>query len=135
MNATADLNSFYDHVQVDGFMRTPEHAARWTKATLQMLGVNLDRKTKKALANTLPDPLSAELRSVFWLLNFRDTNISAHEFQNRVARRAGASDAQRARSAVIAVFHSLRTLIDDDLDKQVVKTLSPELRGLWTAQP
>lgn len=100
-----------------------------------MLGVNLDRKTKKALANALPQPFGDDLTSVFWLLHFRDRGLSAIEFQNRVARRAGASDKFRARSAVIAVFHALKPFIDDELDQQVADTLSPEVRALWEATP
>lgn len=132
---TADLTTFYDDVQDNGHMRSPSHAERWTRATLQMLGVNLDRKSKKALAKALPEQLADDLKSVFWLLHFRDRNLSAIEFQNRVARRAGASDKFRAHSAVIAVFSSLKQYIDDDLDRKIAETLSPEVRALWESQP
>lgn len=132
---TADLTPFYDDVRNAGSMRSPAHAERWTQATLQMLGVNLDRKSKKALANALPKPLADDLTSVFWLLHFRDKNLSAVDFQHRVARRAGASDKHRARLAVIAVFTSLKQYIDDDLDHQIAEALSPELRALWETQP
>jgi uncharacterized protein (DUF2267 family) len=132
---TADLTTFYNLIQDTGYMRSNEHAARWTQATLQMLGVNLDRKTKRALAKALPESLARDLNGVFWLLHFRDSDLSAIEFQNRVARRAGASDKFRARSAIIAVFSALKQYIDDDLDKQVAETLSPEVRALWQTQP
>lgn len=126
-----DLTSYYQHVQNKGSLRTQDHAVRWSNATLNMLGVNLDGRTKKAPVKALPEDLSRSLTRVFWLLHFRNTNLPAREFQRRVGLRAGNTDWEFARIPVVAVFGGVKQLIDKDLQNQVEKTLSPELRQLW----
>lgn len=126
-----DLNSYYQHVKQSGSLRTHDHAVRWSDATLNMLGVNLDSRTKRALAKALPDDLARSLTRVFWLLHFRNTNLPAKEFQRRVGLRAGNTDWEFARIPVVAVFGGVKRLINQDLQNQVEKTLSPELRQLW----
>ena len=126
-----DLNSYYQHVKQRGSLRTHDHAVRWSNATLNMLGVNLDVRTKRALAKALPDDLARSLTRVFWLLHFRNTNLPAKEFQRRVGLRAGNTDWEFARIPVVAVFGGVKRLINQDLQNQVEKTLSPELRQLW----
>ncbi|MCA9979532.1 MAG: DUF2267 domain-containing protein [Anaerolineales bacterium] len=126
-----NLEDYYAYIQANGALRTPTHARHWSRATLNMLGVNVSRSTKKALANALPDELKADLTKVFWLAHFRDTNLSAYDFQNRVARRAGNTDAQFARIPVTAVFSALKQLAPQDIGRQVADDLSPELRAIW----
>jgi len=126
-----DLSNYYQHVKQKGNLRTDDHAVRWSNATLNMLGVNLDGRTKKALAKALPEDLSRPLTRVFWLLHFRNTNMPAKEFQRRVGLRAGNTDWEFARIPVVAVFGGVKQLIDKDLQSQVEKNLAPELRHLW----
>lgn len=126
-----DLQNYYQHVKDRGSLRTHDHAVRWSNATLNMLGVNLDGRTKKALAKALPDDLARSLTRVFWLLHFRNTNLPAKEFQRRVGLRAGNTDWEFARIPVVAVFGGIKQMINTDLQKQVEKTLAPELRQLW----
>lgn len=126
-----DLKSYYQHIKERGSLRTHDHAIRWSNATLNMLGVNLDGRTKKALAKALPEDLGRPLTRVFWLLHFRNTNMPAKEFQRRVGLRAGNTDWEFARIPVVAVFGGVKQLINQDLQNQVEKTLSPELRQLW----
>lgn len=126
-----DLDSFYAYVEVIGKLRTTDHAKKWTRGTLNMLGVNIDRAVKKELANKLPEELQTWLSGVFWPLFFRDTNITSYEFQNRVARRSGNSDAQFAYFPVKAVFGGLKGLVDNNTADRVAATLSPELKEIW----
>ena len=126
-----DLNNFYQYVQKKGSLRTPDHAQRWSKATLNILGVNLDGRTKKALAKALPDDLARALNGIFWLLHFRNTNLPARQFQRRVGLRAGNSDWEFARLPIVAVFGGIKQMIDKELQDRVAQTLAPEIRHLW----
>ncbi|MCL4867937.1 MAG: DUF2267 domain-containing protein [Anaerolineae bacterium] len=126
-----NLQTFYQQIKEQGHLRTLEHAQRWCQATLNMLGVNLDGRTKKALAKALPEELARPLTRVFWLLHFRNSNLPAREFQRRVGLRAGNTDWEFARLPIIAVFAEIKKQIDRDLQDQVAKTLAPEIRQLW----
>ncbi len=128
---TTDLDPFYRHVRERGYLRTDGHARRWTQGTLKTLGFHLDRRTKKALANALPDSLAQELGRLFWLLHFRESQLSAEAFQRQVGRRVGVSDAQFARTPILAVFAGIKSMIDDELSRRVAGALSPEVRRLW----
>jgi len=125
------LDGFFEYVKQEGHLRTVDHARRWTEATLKTLGISLDRGTKKKLAAALPEELAAFLTRVFWLLHFRDPNLSSHEFQRRVARRSGHTDARFARFPVLAVFGGVKQIIGADLQQEVADALSPELREMW----
>lgn len=125
------IDEYYDYIEAQGALLSQMHAQRWSRATLNMLGVNVSRKTKKELAADLPEALAADLTKVFWLAHFRDTNLKAYDFQNRVARRAGNTDAQFARIPITAVFGALKQLISDSRSQQVANDLSPELRAIW----
>ncbi|MDX1662812.1 MAG: DUF2267 domain-containing protein [Candidatus Promineifilaceae bacterium] len=125
------LDQFYEYVQKQGKLPTQAHAERWTVGTLKTLGINLDRKTKKQLAQALPDPLSEALTGVFWLLHFRDPDLSSYEFQRTTARRSGNTDAQFARHPILAIFGGVKKMIDSDLEQQVSESLAPEVRQLW----
>jgi len=114
-----------------GKLRTPQHARRWSTAVLKTLGINLDGRTKKKLAKALPEELADDLTRVFWLLHFRNSNLSSHEFQNQVARRSGNTDPDFARYPVLAVFHGVKEMIGSDTRQAVAKSLSPEVRELW----
>jgi uncharacterized protein (DUF2267 family) len=131
MVTTRNLDTFFAYVQEHGYLRTPEHAERWTRAVLQTLGLNLSRGAKRALARALPGDLSDWLTDVFWLVHFRNRNQDALDFQRRVARRAGNTDKFFARKPIVAVFGALRQIIGDDVAQRVANDLSAELRELW----
>ncbi len=127
----ADLTSYYQTVQTQGNLRTPQHAHRWSTAVLKTLGFNLDGRTKKRLANALPNELGNDVKRVFWLLHFRNNSLSSHEFQNQVSRRSGNSDPQFAKTPILAVFHGVKQMVDSNLQKAVADSLAPEVRKLW----
>lgn len=128
----SDLQDYYANVRTLGKLRTESHAARWSTAVLNTLGMHLDRGTKKALANALPTNLSTDLRGIFWLAHFRDKTAEARSFQKQVARRSGNTDAAFARFPIMAVFNQLKTrYADDSLRSRVANSLAPELRELW----
>jgi uncharacterized protein (DUF2267 family) len=131
MATDQELNGFYRYVQEAGKLRTPNHARRWSDGILRTLGINLDRGTKKQLARALPKELANSLTRVFWLLHFRDPNLTAEEFQLKAARRSGNTDAAFARYPILAVFHGIKEVIDADLERKVADTLAPEVRDLW----
>ena len=126
-----NLDQFYEYVQEHGKLPTRDHARRWTTGTLKTLGINLDRKTKKRLAKALPEPLADAVTGVFWLLHFRDPNLSSYEFQRTTARRSGNTDAQFARYPILAIFGGVKQMIDPALQRQVAESLAPDLRELW----
>ena len=127
-----NIEDFLAHVETHGKLRTVEHAKRWTAGTLQMLGVNLSRGVKKSLGADLHDDLQKQLGQVFWVAYFRDTNMPAYEFCNRVARRSrGTSDADFAKYPVAAVFGAVKRMVGQNTADQVKDDLSPELREIW----
>lgn len=128
---SVDLNPYYEYIEKNGKLRSPEHARRWSRGVLNMFGTVLDGRTKRALAKALPDELAAPLKSVFWLIHFRNSNMTSYEFQNRVARRSGNSDARFARFPTMAVFGAVKQIINKELTDRVAQTLAPELRDLW----
>jgi uncharacterized protein (DUF2267 family) len=128
---SANLTQYYTTIQEKGLLRTTDHAQRWSTAVLRTLGLNLSRGAKKQLAKALPEELAFPLTRIFWLLHFRNTNLTREEFQKMVARRSGNSDGQFARYPVTAVFHGLKMLIDDSTSRAVEDSLSPELREMW----
>lgn len=126
-----ELTAFYQHVQAAGSLRTEMHAKRWTRAVLQTLGLNVSGAAKKALKSALPKEIGDYVNDVFWLFNFRDENMTAEYFQDRVGRRAGNTDKVFARIPTQAVFGGVRSMISSDLDRKVAESLSPEVRALW----
>lgn len=125
------VNNYYQTVQTLGSLRTPDHARRWSTAVLKTLGVNLDRKTKKKLAKALPEELSHDLTRLFWLVHFRNKNMSQYDFQFEVSKRSGNSDWQFTKIPITAVFHGVKALIDNDTNQAVAKSLAPDVRELW----
>lgn len=125
------LSNFYRYVQEEGKLLSPEHARRWSDGVLRTLGTVLDRRTKKQLAKAIPEVMTDSLTDVFWLIHFRDPNLSSHEFRQMVARRSGNTDADFARIPTLAVFGGLKQMIDADLERAVADTLAPEIRELW----
>lgn len=125
------LIAYYEFVKDAGKLLTNEHARNWSDGVLKTLGTSLDRKTKKDLAKKLPQELSNSLTSVFWLLHFRDPNQTWEEFLQQVARRSGNSNAEFARYPTQAVFGGLKSFIDGEIEQDIVKALSPELRRFW----
>lgn len=126
-----ELTNYFETVETRGKLRTPDHARRWSTAVLKVLGLNLDPKTKKKLARALPQALSQDLTRVFWLVHFRNKNMTAQEFQFEVSKRSGNSDWQFAREPIRAVFHGLKTLVDQDTSQAVADSLAPEIREMW----
>lgn len=98
---------------------------------LKSLGVNLDRKTKKKLSKALPEELAYDLQRLFWLVHFRNKNMSQYDFQFEVSKRSGNSDWQFAKTPITAVFHAVKTLIDNDTNQAVAQSLAPDVRELW----
>lgn len=127
------LEDYFSYIEEVGSLRTINHAVNWSDATLQMLGVNLGARTKRALKKALPESLSYQLGRVFWLAHFRDLNLPAREFATRVARRSRASsDPDFALYPIKGVFSGIKALVkDDDLVEKVRDDLSPELSKLW----
>jgi uncharacterized protein (DUF2267 family) len=130
-NGTAELNGFYKHVLTHGKLRTPQHAQRWARATLRTLGLNLDRSTKKAMSKELPKELAFQLNRTFWLLHFRNNQLSSREFCQAVGRRSGNTDPDFAHIPVQAIFGGLKQFLKEETKQQVTDTLSPELSDLW----
>ncbi|MCL4261909.1 MAG: DUF2267 domain-containing protein [Anaerolineae bacterium] len=126
-----NVNNYYHTVQTMGSLRTPDHARRWSTAVLKTLGVNLDRKTKKKLAKALPEDLGHDLKRLFWLVHFRNKNMSKQEFQFEVSKRSGNSDWQFAKTPIQAVFHGVKELIDNETNQAVAQSLAPDVRELW----
>ena len=128
---TDNLDSYYTAVQKSGKLRSPVHAQRWSQGILRTLGINLDRGTKKKLAQALPSDLAADLTRVFWLAHFRNSGMSQHEFLNQISRRSGNTDPSFARYPTTAVFHQLKTFAGQELSDQVAQALSPGVRQMW----
>lgn len=126
-----DMHQYYSFVLDNGRLRTEEHARLWSKGVLETLGINLDRRTKGALSKAIPDELAASLRGVFWLLHFRDPELSSYEFRQRAARRSGNTDAEFALYPTLAVFGAIKHYTDNELDIRISDALSPEVRELW----
>jgi uncharacterized protein (DUF2267 family) len=98
---------------------------------LKTLGFHLDGRTKRSLAKVLPEPLDADLKDIFFLLHFRDPNLSSLEFQKQVARRSGNTNAEFARFPILAVFSGIQRYTNSKLNQRIAKALSPEIRELW----
>jgi len=127
----SDLSGYYQQIQQYGHLPTVAVAQRWNEAVLRTLGLNLDRKTKKRLGKALPDELAYYLTRTFWLLSFRDSNKSEEDFLKEVARRSGSTDPQFAHLPTTAVFHELKTGIEDEIRDAVSSSLAPEISQLW----
>jgi len=125
------LENYYEFVQENGRLRSPNHAKRWSTAVLKTLGFNLDGRTKKALAKALPQPLAADLTRVFWLLHFHNPNLSKQEFLTQASRRSGNTDITFARYPTKAVFGAVKSMIDNQLVGRVSEALSTEMREIW----
>ena len=126
-----DLDSYYEYVSLVGKLRTPQHALGWSDGILRTFGLVLDRKTKRDFANALPEELAHSVKAVFWLLHFRDPNLSLDEFLQRAARRSGNSGVEFAIHPTLAVFAGVRNFLTPELERQVADSLSPELRDCW----
>jgi uncharacterized protein (DUF2267 family) len=127
----ADLSVYYEAIRQNGRLRTRAIAEDWNEAVLRTLSLNVDRRTKKQLADALPEALAYYLKRQFWLLHFRDKNKSRHVFLNEIARRSGNSDTDFARLPTKAVFHEVKTLAGKEVSDAVAEALAPELSELW----
>lgn len=131
MRDDAALQEFYEHVKKEGHLLTIELAERWSAGVLMTLGFHLNGRTKRSLAKVLPEPLSNQVKDVFFLLHFRDANLSARDFQKQVARRCGNTDPEFARFPILAVFSGIRRFTNSKLNERIADALSPEVRELW----
>jgi uncharacterized protein (DUF2267 family) len=127
----ADLSSYYQSVEENGYLRATDNAQEWSTAVLRALGLNLDRRTKKKLAKTLPEELAFDLTRKFWLLHFRDMNKPQAEFLKEVARMGGNTDAQFALHPTRAVFHELKSYAGEEVSNDVAESLPNEVGELW----
>jgi uncharacterized protein (DUF2267 family) len=131
MRNDSQLQDYYEYVQKAGMLLSYELAQRWSTGVLKTLGFHLNGRTKRALAKALPEPLSRDLKDVFFLLHFRDPQLSSLEFQKQVAMRSGNTNAEFARYPILAVFSGIQRFTDSDLNQKIAKSLSPELREMW----
>jgi uncharacterized protein (DUF2267 family) len=127
----ADLSNYYQRIEENGHLRTTEIAQHWSTAVLRALGTNLDGRTKKRLAKTLPDELAFDLKRKFWLLHFRDKNKPRDAFLKEVARMGGNTDAQFALHPTRAVFHELKGYAGEEVSSDVAESLPNEVGALW----
>lgn len=129
------MSNYYQTIQQLGKLRTEDHARRWSTAVLKTLALNIDRGTKKNLAQELrhkqADQQADDLMRIFWLLHFRNKGQSTKAFMNQVARRAGNSDWQFAEIPTRAVFHGLKELVSQDMSKQIADSLAPDVSEVW----
>jgi uncharacterized protein (DUF2267 family) len=98
---------------------------------LKTLGFHLDGRTKRNLAKVLPKPLADDLKDVFFLLHFRDPQLSSLDFQKQVARRSGNTNAEFARFPILAVFGGIQRYTNSKLNQRIAEALSTEVRELW----
>lgn len=127
----SDLASYYQNIEKNGYLRTADNAEQWSTAVLRALGTNLDRRTKKKLAKTLPEELAFDLTRKFWLLHFRDKTKERDEFLKEVARMSGNTDAQFAIHPTRAVFHEIKHYAGPEVSDDVAESLAPEISTLW----
>lgn len=131
MQNEAQLQDYYEHVQKQGNLLSYELAQRWSSGVLKTLGFHLNGRTKRTLAKVLPEPLADDLKDVFFLLHFRDPNLSSLEFQKQVAMRGGNTNAEFARFPILAVFSGIQQYTNSKLNQRIAESLSPEVRELW----
>jgi uncharacterized protein (DUF2267 family) len=134
-SSSSDLTRYYEAICQQGYLRTTDHARRWSAGVLKALGVNLDGRTKRTLAKALPAELAGSLQSVFWLLHFRNASLARRDFLRQAALRSGHSDPNFAQTGVTAVFSALKGLIPKDVQDKVADSLAPEIAELWRQAP
>ena len=83
MRDDAALQAYYEHVQTVGKLLSFELAERWSRGVLKTLGFHLNGRTKRSLAKVIPEPLSDDVKDVFFLLHFKDKELSGRDFQSR----------------------------------------------------
>lgn len=131
MNEALTLDAFYLNIANEARMRTAAHAERWTQAVLRTMGFNLSGSAKRDLAAALPDELRSQLTRGWKLLNVHNGQLTQGVFLKEIARRSGNTDEAYARMATTAVFHNLKLFIDDDLEREVGRSLPPAVSHLW----
>jgi uncharacterized protein (DUF2267 family) len=130
---TSSLDQYFQGIRVRGKQRSFDHAVRISHAVLHTLGFNLSSGVKRKLADSLPEELARQLKRGWRLIHFRDRNITLQQFSKDVSLHTGNTDPQFAETTTRAVFHNLKLLIDDNLNREIAKDLSPELRRVWNA--
>jgi uncharacterized protein (DUF2267 family) len=127
----SDLERYYQQVEENGYLRTEDNARRWSTAVLRALGINLDGRTKKRLAKTLPEELAFDLNRKWLLLQFRDKHKPRDVFLKEVARMSGNTDAGFAVHPTRAVFHEVKAYAGEEVSNDVADALAPEIGELW----
>ncbi len=130
-NEALTLESFYLNVENDAHLRTVGHAERWTEAVLRTMGFNMGGGTKRDLAKALPDDLSRQLTRGWKLINLHNSRMTQKAFLNEVARRSGNTDSAYARMATLAVFRNLKNYVDDNLERDIARSLPKDVGQLW----
>lgn len=131
MQDESQLQDYYEFVQEEGNLLSYDLAKRWSTGVLKTLGFHLNGRTKRNLAKVLPKPLADDLKDVFFLLHFRDPQLSSLEFQKQVAMRSGNTNAEFARFPILAVFSGIQRFTNSKLNQRIAESLSPEVRQLW----
>jgi uncharacterized protein (DUF2267 family) len=131
MRNDAALEAYYEHVQNLGKLLSYELAERWSTGVLKTLGFHLNGRTKRSLGKVLPEPLSDDLKDVFFLLHFREPELSRLTFQKQVAMRSGNTNAEFAKFPILAVFSGIQRFTNSKLNERIGDALSPEVAELW----
>jgi uncharacterized protein (DUF2267 family) len=126
-----DLTAYWNRIQDQGSLPTPELARKWSDGVLRTLALNLGRGPRKELARALPEELARSLTRPFWLLQFRNKQKPARQFHREVALRSGHTDTDFARIPTRAVFHGVKSLAGKDVIDKVAESLAPEVRQIW----
>lgn len=127
----ASLENYYQEILDTAHLLTKKQAMDWSSGVLKTLGTNLPGGTKRRLAKTLPKELASSLKSAFYLVNFRDPDLTSYEFRRLAARRSGHSDAEFAMKPTLAVFRALKDFIEPELDQNISRLLQPEISEMW----
>lgn len=128
---TSLTSNYYSSILKTAHLPTEQHAIRTSAAVLRTLGFNLSGGKRRQLAKALPEELAFHLKRGWHLLRFRNRNLSLQDFLEETARRTGNTDTQYARQSTQAVFRELKSLIDQDLRREVGRDLPPEVGRFW----
>ena len=71
--ATDNLTEYYATVQSMGKILTPEQARLWSRSVLNLMGINMSRSAKSALAKALPEALGSSGTNRHFVPHFAET--------------------------------------------------------------
>lgn len=130
-NQALTLQSFYLNVENDARLRSAEHAEKWTSAVLRTLGFTMKGGAKRDLAKSLPPELAGQLTRGWKLINLYNSGMTQGTFLKQVALRSGNTDEAYSRLATTAIFGNLKTYVDDNLEREVARSLPKDVAELW----